>query len=417
MPADQKIGGHICVHRRIGLSEVNLMRKKPTRSPLAALLRRTLALFLVMLTLWLLRYTADFGAAAEALQKLAGSGELASALLSAELGSRWEEEGTLAGIDRLAAAQSALLSANLEPVARWLEDHEEEEQPEESSLPQSSAPLFPSPAITADPEVATTTAPDDIIGRTMVPGSSSRYVSEDGIYIYNYTDYSLTVADLAEQFSPWELSDSEGPQILIYHSHTTEAYTMDGTDIYVESDTSRTTDPDFNMIRIGEEMRQVVEAAGLEVSHDDTRYDYPGYSGAYDRSAQGMAAILEEYPSIRLVLDVHRDALTGTDGTVYKTVAATIPGCAQVMMVVGSDAGGQDHDSWEENLSLAVGLQRALVDECGTFARPIVLRSSRFNQQLSTGAILVEVGSHGNTLHEAITAARQFAEVVAAALG
>lgn len=392
------------------------MRKKPTRLRLAALLRRTLALFLVSVTLWLLRYTADFGATAEALKGLTNSEELAGALLSAELGNQWEDERALAGIDRLAVAQSALLSANLESVAQWLEDREEE-RPEESSLPQSSAPLFPSPAITADPEVKITTAPDDIIGRTMVPGSSSRYVSEDGVYIYNYTDYSLSVSDLAENFSPWELSDSEGPQILIYHSHTTEAYTMDGTDIYVESDASRTTDPEFNMIRIGEEMKQVFEAAGLEVIHDDTLYDYPVYSGAYDRSARGIAAILEEYPSIRLVLDVHRDALTGTDGTVYKTVAASIPGCAQVMMVVGSDAGGQEHDTWEENLSLAVGLQSVLVDECGTFARPIVLRSSRFNQQMSTGAILVEVGSHGNTLQEAITAARQFAKVVADAVG
>ena len=401
----------------VGIScpEVNTMRKKRTRSPLPALLRRCLALIFAMATGWLLWLTADFRAAAQALKGLADSTALSDALLSLELPGA--AAGTLTGIDRLAVAQSALLRANLEPVAQWLEDHEEAENPEESSLPQTSSPPTQTPALPDDPEVRTTTAPEDIVPRTMVPGSSSRYVSGDGIYIYNYTDYDLNVAELLGSAPQWDLSEEEGPQILIYHSHATEAYTMDGTDIYEESDAWRTTDPNFNMVRIGEEMKAVFEAAGLEVIHDTTLYDYPTYSGAYDRSAAGLTAILEEYPTIQLVLDVHRDALEGTEGTVYKTAAGTAEACAQVMMVVGSDASGLKHDTWEKNLSLAVGLQRALLDEHGTLARPIVLRSSRFNQQMSHGALLVEMGSHGNTLQEAITAARLFAQSVADAIG
>ena len=391
------------------------MQKNRTRSRWPSILRRSLALFFAAATVWLLWLTADFGAAAQVLKGLADNEALAATLLSLELGS--SDPQTLAGIDRLAVTQSALLRANLEPVAQWLEDHEEAESPEESGLPQSSSSPMPSASPSADPDVLTTTAPDDIVGRTMVPGSSSRYVSADGIYIYNYTDYSLDVEQLLQSAPEWDLSGEEGPQILIYHSHTTEAYTMDGADIYEESDSWRTTDPNFNTIRIGEEMKAVFEAAGLEVIHDDTLYDYPTYSGAYDRSAQGVAAILEQYPSIKLVLDVHRDALEGSDGTVYKTVARTAEQCAQVMMVVGSDASGQTHDDWRKNLSLAVSLQRSLLDEHGTLIRPIVLRSSRFNQQLSTGSILVEVGSHGNTLQEAIAAARLFAQSVADAIG
>ena len=167
------------------------------------------------------------------------------------------------------------------------------------------------------------------------------------------------------------------------------------------------------MIRIGEEMKAVFESAGLEVIHDDTLYDYPVYTGAYNRSAEGIAAILEQYPTIKLVLDVHRDALVGTEGTVYKTVAGTVEDSAQIMLVVGSDAGGQAHDTWRENLSLAVGIQQTVQDRYGTLIRPIVLRSSRFNQQMNPGSLLVEVGSHGNTLQEAITAARLFARSVA----
>lgn len=394
------------------------MRKKRTRPRWAGLLRRSLALFVALVTVWLLWLTADFSAAGRALRALADNADLASALLDAELGGDGTQD--LAGLDRLALSQSSLLGANLDPVARWLEDHEEDRDPEESALPQPAPTTPPSPTASPTPTptpapdagVLTTTAPDSIIGRTLVPGKSNRYVSSDGIYIYNYTDYDLDIPQLEKDSLKLNLSQSEAPQVLIYHTHTTEAYTMDGTDIYTESDSSRTTDPNFNMIRVGEEMKKVFEAAGLTVIHDDTLYDYPVYTDAYSRSAKGIEAILEQYPSIRLVLDVHRDALAGSDGTVYKTVAGSVDNCAQVMMVVGSDAGGLTHDNWRQNLSLAVGLQRAEQDAHGTLVRPIVLRSSRFNQHYRPGSLLVEVGSHGNTLQEALTAARLFAETM-----
>ncbi len=388
------------------------MRKNGTRFRWTVLLRRVLALFVAMCTLGVVWLTADLKAAARALGDLADNAGLARALLEMELGG--PDETGLAGLDRLALEQSSLLSADLDTVARWLEDHEDAQDPAESALPLPSPTPGPSPSPdpSPDPDVLTTTAPDDIVGRTMVPGSSSRYVSDRDIYIYNYTDYELDIPRLLEGAPKLELSKAEGPQVLIYHSHTTEAYTMDGADIYEESDSSRTTDPNFNMIRVGEEMKKVFEAAGLEVIHDKTLYDYPVYSDSYSRSAKGISAILEEHPSIQLVLDVHRDALVGSDGTVYKTVAGVVPDCAQIMIVSGSNAGGQKHDNWRENLSLAVGLQRKMLDEHGTLIRPIVLRSSRFNQQYRPGSLLVEVGSHGNTLQEALTAARLFAETV-----
>lgn len=383
------------------------MRKKRTRTRWPAILRRGTALFLTMAAAWVLWLTADFGAAADAVRELLNRAGTAAALLSAELGDSGQ---ALSGVERLAVKQSALLSANL-AAFQGQKFQETEPLPAESDTPAVFPAAAPSPETSQEPEA--TTAPEGIVGRTMVPGSSSRYVSENGIYIYNYTDYALDIAELESDSPVLELGQQEGPQILIYHSHTTEAYTMDGTDIYEESDSSRTTDPNFNMIRIGEEMKKVFEAAGLEVIHDDTLYDYPVYTGAYSRSAEGVEKILAQYPSIKLVLDVHRDALVGSEGTIYKTVAGTVENCAQVMLVVGSDAGGQTHENWRQNLSLAVGLQRDVSDRYGTLIRPIVLRSSRFNQQMSSGALLVEVGSHGNTLQEAIAAARLFARTVA----
>ena len=160
-------------------------------------------------------------------------------------------------------------------------------------------------------------------------------------------------------------------------------------------------------------MKAIFEAAGLEVIHDTTLYDYPSYNEAYNRSGEGVAKWLKEYPSIQLVLDVHRDALAASDGTIYKTVAGTVEGCAQVMLVMGSDAMGQKHPNWKTNLALAVGIQDALTAKWSTLARPLVLRTSRFNQHQSTGMILVEIGTHGNTLQEGIMAARLFARTVA----
>ena len=190
-------------------------------------------------------------------------------------------------------------------------------------------------------------------------------------------------------------------------------YTMDGTDVYQESDSYRTLDNEQNMVRIGEEMTAVFEAAGIGVIHDTTLYDYPSYNNAYIRSIEGVQAALKEYPSLVLLLDVHRDALVADDGTIYKAVAGTVDNCAQVMMVMGSDASGQIHPNWKVNLALAAEIQDAVAQKWATLARPIVLRTSRFNQHVSTGAILVEVGTHGNTLQEAITAARLYARTVA----
>jgi stage II sporulation protein P len=355
------------------------------------------ALFLAVAALWLVWLTGDPAAVQAGVAGLAGNAQVAMALLSLELD--LPQADGLSTWDRLVLAQSALLGGEVS-------------QPDATPAPE--IPDDPAPEVSADdnPAPATTTAPDDIIPKTMVAGTSSKYVQFGSVCVYNHTDYTLDLEGLLSN-APTLTADKSGPQILIYHSHATEAYTMDGTDLYEESDSYRTLDTQQNMVRIGEEMAAIFRAAGLEVIHDTTLYDYPSYNSAYSRSAQGVAAILAEYPSIQLVLDVHRDALADDQGTIYKTVAGTVDQCAQVMMVMGSDASGQSHPNWRVNLALALEIQSALAQKWATLARPVVLRASRFNQQQSTGSILVEVGTHGNTLQEAITAARLYARTVA----
>ena len=260
-----------------------------------------------------------------------------------------------------------------------------------------------------EPPPETTAAPGDIVARTLVPTSPQGYVTAGGIYLYNRTGLDVDLAAAAA--APVNITLSgDGPQILIIHTHGSEAYTPDGTDIYEPSDNNtRTLDENYNMVRVGDEMERVFTELGLSVVHDTTLYDYPRYSGAYDRSAEAVKRYLEQYPTIKIVLDVHRDALVGEDGTVYKAVTR-IDGVdtAQVMLVLGSSEGGE-HPGWMENLALACRLQESMNNLYPTLARPMTMRSSRYNQQLCSGSLLVEVGTHGNTLQEALAAARLFA--------
>ena len=197
----------------------------------------------------------------------------------------------------------------------------------------------------------------------------------------------------------------EGPQILIVHTHGSEAYSQTDGDRYEESDPYRTTDCTHNVVRVGEEMARIFRSYGFQVIHDTELYDYPAYSGAYERSGAAVRRWLEQYPTIRLALDVHRDALVGNDGAIYKLITQENGRrAAQVMLVVGTG-----HDGWKDNLALGVRVQRELLADYVTLARPVVLRSGKYNQDCLSGSLLVEVGGHGNTLTEALAGAQLFA--------
>ena len=368
-------------------------------------LRRTFALFLAIVGIWLFALTCDPGAACV---RLGESSAFVAAALQAELGPEtWLDTpwNRLNPWQQLALSESAFLQAGSESIAQLQAEPSDEPTP----TPTTSAPAQGAEDLAETPLPETTAAPEDILDRTLLPSESEGALAAQGVYLYNRTSKTVDIVALAQAEITVDLSKS-GPQILIVHTHGSEAYTMDGTDIYTESDPSRTLDESYNVVRIGDEMQKVFEEMGLSVVHDRTLYDYPQYSGAYTRSCEGIETWLKEYPSIQIVLDIHRDALIGEDGTVYKAVTE-VDGekTAQVMMIVGTDDLGQNHPRWQENLALAIRIQQKLDQNWPTAARPITLRSSRFNQQLTQGSLLVEVGSHGNTLQEAIRGARLFA--------
>ena len=221
--------------------------------------------------------------------------------------------------------------------------------------------------------------------------------------------YDTDLPALLEKPLQWNLKD-DAPTVLILHTHGTESY--EKTEAYTESSQYRTLDTGYNVVSVGEALAQILEAGGIRVIHDKTMYDYPSYNEAYGNARSGIRKVLEENPSISLVLDIHRDSVEQEGKQVHFAVEQNGESVAQLMLVVGTNAGGLKHPNWPENMSLAVKLHAQLEKSCPGICRPISFRKQRFNQDLSPGALILEVGSAGNTRQEALAAARIFGEAV-----
>ncbi len=254
--------------------------------------------------------------------------------------------------------------------------------------------------------------------RVFVPSQADSAVKmtiSTAALLKNETGYPVDAAAMAFGGTALRLP-AEGPQILIIHTHSSEAYTPAGLDRYEPSDSARTEDAEHNIIRVGDELTKLLEEAGLNVIHDRGVYDYPSYTGSYARSGAAVEQYLRDYPDIGVVLDLHRDAL-GAEGVIYKTMAEEEGSCAsQLMLLVGTDESGLEHPNWQTNLSLALYLQSAVASVHPTLMRPVALVPQRYNQQLCPGMLILEVGSSGNTMQEALAAIRLFAGAAAPAL-
>ena len=202
--------------------------------------------------------------------------------------------------------------------------------------------------------------------------------------------------------------------VLIVHTHTTESYTPSEKFSYSPTDTDRTTDKSFNMVKVGNEIEKTLKTHGIKVYHDTTINDYPSYNGSYNKSGANVSNYINNDPSIKIVLDVHRDAIESKGGGKVKYNAKiNSEDAAKIMLVVGSDLSGLEHKNWEENLTFAYKLQQHITAIYPDLMRPINFRSQRFNQQLAPAAIIVEVGTNGNTMDEALLGAKYFAEGLA----
>ena len=330
-------------------------------------------------------------------------------LLKWELGD-WRTEDELSFTAILALSESPQLMTARPAVAQL---RQQEEVPAE--LPEAEEETVTVP-LEETPLEAESLTDNGVPARTLVPVDAAGYTVFGRTYISNSTEYELTAQDLQAEFAA-ELT-AEAPQILILHTHGSEAYTPAEDEGIVWSGEYRTTDSRYNVVRVGDEMAEVFGAAGISVLHDRTLYDYPSYAGAYDRSLEAIRSYLTRYPSIRFILDVHRDAVADGEGNQYKVVSEIegVGTAAQLTLVVGSDGSGLTHPDWRENLRLAAAIQSEVLAEYPSLMRPVLLRNSRYNQHATTGSLLLEAGAAGNSPEEAALAGRLFAEQMVAVL-
>lgn len=239
------------------------------------------------------------------------------------------------------------------------------------------------------------------------------WLDSASIILDNDTGLEINVDELLN--SPLSFTvKAEEPAVLIVHTHGSEAYTADSEDMYVESDPYRTEDSNYNVVRVGEELKKELESYGISVLHDTTLHDYPSYNGSYNRSFETIAKYIEEYPTIKIVIDLHRDAIANEDGTQYRTaVQIGEEMCSQLLFVMGTDASGLEHPAWRENMKLAVKLQYAMNIMYPNLAKPICVSQYRYNQHMTSGSMILEVGSTGNTLKESINSMKYFAAAAA----
>lgn len=233
----------------------------------------------------------------------------------------------------------------------------------------------------------------------------------NGVKIKNESNYTLTEDILTPNIEYKDKKD-----ILIFHTHTCEAYTPTAEMNYKESGNYRTTDLNYSVSRVGDELSKNLINKNFNVIHDTTYHDYPAYTGSYNRSLLTVKEILEKNPNIQTVIDLHRDAI-GSKSEYGPAVQIGDERVAQMMFVMGTDGGGLTHSNWTNNLKFAVKIQEKANEMFPGLFRPIIVRNSRYNQNLADGACIIEVGATGNTLEECIGSMKYLAEVLHEVMG
>lgn len=209
---------------------------------------------------------------------------------------------------------------------------------------------------------------------------------------------------------------TEGPQILLYHTHTTEAYRQVTGEEYVEAGAWRTADELHSIVAVGDELEKELESYGYTVIHDKTDHEPPSLKTAYDRSLTTMEKYKKKYPSLRVFIDVHRDAYGDEEAGKRDFITINGQECAKVMFVVGTGEKYSVKPNYESNYKLALAVTNKLEGIKKGFTRPIRVKTGRYNQQVSDMCLLVEIGHNANTLEQAINSAKYVAKALSEVL-
>ena len=187
--------------------------------------------------------------------------------------------------------------------------------------------------------------------------------------------------------------------------HQVHGYEYEATGNY------RTTDLNYSVARVGTELTNYLKEKGFNVTHNTTYHDYPAYSGSYARSLNTLEGLLEGKDT-QLVFDLHRDAV-GSSNEYAPTIKINDNYVAQIMFVIGTNGGDLEHPNWVQNLKMAVKIQEKANEMYPGLFRPIIIRNSRYNQHLTNGSSIIEVGATGNTMEQCILSMQCLSNVLA----
>ena len=322
-----------------------------------------------------------------------------------------------AGVEPPQAQPAAALAESSESPPQPTPEPSVQPTPSPTPQPTAEPEATPAPTITIPPGVQTT-AP--ILDRTFGQGSGQGYIALAAGSIKNATDEpDSTIASAAQGALPFAVTPgSPDPQVLILHTHATETYQTWDTPVYDPSFTARTKDTTLNMCAVGEAMTKVLNDAGITTLHDTTLHDSPSYAESYARSAQTARRYLEKYPSIKVVLDVHRDAMESGDARVRPLTTLDGQPTAQVMIIAGCNNGGTVQlPNWRLNLCFAAKWEERMETLYPGLTRPVLCGYRFYNQDVSPGALLIEIGGHANTVQQAVRAGQYAAKALAALFG
>ncbi len=231
-------------------------------------------------------------------------------------------------------------------------------------------------------------------------------ISVEGLRFINTPNVDVSAESLLA--SPLAFAPQDGsPRVLIVHTHTSEAY--------AESPNSRSEDKDKNVVAVGKEIKKALQKAGISVVHDTTQNDNPSYNQSYNKALTVIERNLAAYPTIQVVLDIHRDYIKRDDGSLTKPTIKLQNGqkAAQIMFVMGTDSMGLYHPDWRHNLSFSVKIQDRLQKMVPGLCRAINIRTERFNQHATKGSMIIEVGTGVNTIEEAKLSGQLTGEAIA----
>ena len=225
--------------------------------------------------------------------------------------------------------------------------------------------------------------------------------SYQNVQMKNTSSTGIDIKKELESRLGFEMEHTDKPQVLIYHTHTSESFLKYDTGYFYESFYPRTTDTTQNVCAVGEEIAKQLNQAGLKTIHDTTSHDYPSYNGAYDRSYATVSEYIKKYPTIKVTLDIHRDGI-GTDTQKTKPVfTADGKKAAQIMILSGYNYdGSEEFRDWEYNLRFGLQIQKTAAEMYPNMVRPLNFSDFMYNMNINSGSLLIEIGAESNTLEE-----------------